>query len=136
MIQHREAIRSKANEAMKQHIGTAVTMVGKRKNISVVIDRDSVKHIANDMAIGAIDLSFDDVERLPALIANARQCHYSRPDNKGRHKKAKSVKDFRYHEFVHKKKNYYANVMMTKTLENGKETSKYRLHNITKKIKA
>lgn len=135
MIQHREAIRSKANEAMKQHIGTAVTMVGKRKNISVAIDRNSVKHIANDMAIGAIDLSVEDVARLPSLIENAKQCAYSESDKQGRHKKAKKVNDFRYHKFTHNGKNYYANVMMAKTIENGKQKSVYRLHDITKKIK-
>lgn len=120
---------------MKQHIGTAVTMVGKRKNISVVIDRDSVKHIANDIAIGALDLSVEDVARLPSLIENAKQCAYSESDKQGRHKKAKKVNDFRYHKFAHNRKAYYVNVMMAKTIENGKQKSVYRLHNITKKIK-
>lgn len=121
---------------MKQHIGTAVAMVGKRKNISVAIDRNSVKHISHSIAIGALDLSVEDVARLPSLIENAKQCAYSESDKQGRHKKAKKVNDFRYHKFTHNGKNYYANVMMAKTIENGKQMSAYRLHDITKKIKA
>lgn len=109
-------------------------MKGKRKINEVVIDRESVKHIANSIAMQAIDIEPKDLRHLPEFMRIAKEITVSSADKEGRHTKLRS-NHFRYFEFVNKGTAHYINVEGRVSIINGKSTQQWRLHDITKKIK-
>lgn len=134
-VKNIESDRESSYKSLKPLIGTTVRLKGKRKEIDVVIDRDSVSHISNDIALGIIPRGLKDNVVLKSCLEKSVQDSISPTDKSGNHAKAKRVKDFRYFRFTYGKKVYYANIASVAIGKGLKMKSKYRLHAITRKLK-
>ncbi len=118
--------------------GTTITIQGKRKLVRVVIDRRSVEHIANDVAMGYIPPLPNSPDEITKLLSEAKRTDTpSEVDRSGKHKKPKRVSQFQYFEFEHNGETLYANVMVQQANgTKGAEVASHRLHSITKTEKA
>lgn len=130
-----ETVRAEVSDSLKPLIGTSVRVKGKRKEIDVVIDRDSIKHIANDIALGRIPKGLGERKNLINCIESSTQESVSLADRSGIHTKVKKVKDFRYFSFKHNGEIFYANVAGVSTGTNKNTKMEYRLHTITRNLK-
>lgn len=129
-------MRARAKSMLSPLKNTHVELQGKRKKISVKIDRDSIKHISNDIAVGGLPLELANPETLKKAIRNAKQIAISNKDADGIHAdKSNKVKDYRYFEITHEDKSYYLNVESNDSERGGNAKRKYRLHAITSKLK-
>lgn len=118
--------------------GAIIMMQSKRKQVRVVIDRRSVEHISNDVAMGYIPPLPNSPNEIAELLIRAERIEPpSEADHSGKHSKSKRVSQFQYFKFEHNGETLYANVMVRQSNgAKGAEVATHRLHCITKKKKS
>lgn len=125
-----------AKTAMGGLVGTSVEMKGRRKSRQIEIDADSVKHIAYDISEGRVSIPRAALSNLPQYLRNAEYVGRSEVDRSGKHAKVNRRNlDFEYYKMTIGGKEVFANVLQRRARVGGRMKTRYRLHNITNKIK-